>query len=280
MTRKVREIISGFYYLPGLSDSGAIMRHMELLTARVCDEYDSPDLAVLVTGFRGESAQLAEAAQTLRMFGHNTITYSFAEDVFLAGDSDLLSQAVNECVEDVRSRLQPELLPKDKTMPFQQGQYDQILPVGVSTGALFALALQRQYGISQGGIVQPGIYGAAGANTAHSIFHNPSLLPLRRAFQQRKVTEQDLTQRWAVLHEVPQDGFVLSLGVFDHIIHYRDMQQRIAAWRSKGTPILQRVLLATHSGTIDWFNHHMADLIHLHDRLREAQAGLDLPHFE
>lgn len=257
-----------------------MMSIMELLTARVCDEYDSPDLAVLVTGFRGASGQLAEAAQTLRMFGHNTITYSFADEVFTAGDPELLPRAIDEFVCDVRSRLAPDFVYGGEAGISGQGQYEFVLPVGVSTGALFGLELQRQFEEAGGSIIRPGIYGAAGANSAQSIFHNPLLSSLRRAFQQRRVTEQDLTERWGTLHAPPKDGFVLALGVLDYIVRYREMQQRIARWRSTGTPILQRTIMATHTGTIDWFNNHMTEMIHIHDRLLEKQVGIELPHFE
>ena len=239
---------------------------MEYLRARVCEDYDSPDLAVLVTGFRGEKTQLAGAELALRRDGYNTVTYSYIDDVFTAGDPELLPSAIDEFLNDVEGRLNPAFS-LDGSMCNSSGGYEYVLPVGVSAGALFALELQRKMRQARTSYSVPGIYAAAGADTAWSIFHNPIMRSARKAFLQHHIIEHDLAERWKEFHEPPQDGFVVALGMFDHIVQYRKMQQRIAEWRASGVPILQRVILGTHTGTIQWFDKHTTDMIKMHNRL-------------
>ena len=217
----------------------------------------SPNLAVMVTGFRGKQDQVMRAVGEFCTNGYGVVSYDFAEDVFTAGQPELLTQAVQEVTDDVTDRVHTD-------------DVQTVLPTGVSTGALFTLELQRQKIATL-----PGVYGAAGADSAQSIFHNPALGFLRKAYQQRGYGQKDLTEQWAELHRPPEDGFVVALGVLDYIVHYPGMLRRIAQWRRQGVPVAQRPVMASHTGTINWFNIHVPELMEMHAVLGHVKAPSD-----
>lgn len=188
--------------------------------------------------------QLEDAAVTLVENGYNVYGYDFNPTVIQEGDAELLPRLVDELTDDFLERTK---------------HYATLLPCGVSMGAGIAWETQKRDTARS----QPGIYAAAGANSADGIFsYNPIMFPLRRAYTQNGYSHAELRDVWSEVHIPPRSGFTIALGGLDIIVRHRDITKKIRTWQAQGIPIRAKTLWhLTHSGMIDWYDDNLSALL-------------------
>lgn len=215
-----------------------------LSTSREYGNNATPKAALLVAGFMGKIDGVEGAAHTLVNRGYNVFAYEFSSRVLTEGNPLLLPEVVNEITSDFTERTT---------------SYKIIQPCGVSLGAGIAWETQKR----EQKRALPGVYAAAGANSADGIFSlNPIMLPLRRAFVKNGHDHEELKELWADIHEPPQDGFTIALGALDYIVRYRNIMKKIQDWKDQGIPISERTLWhLSHTGTIRWYDNNLNTLL-------------------
>lgn len=201
--------------------------------------------ALLIAGFGSTMPeQLENAANALADDGYNVFGYDFNPEVIQEGDAKLLPQLVDELTSDFLARTK---------------EYTTLLPCGVSIGAGIAWETQKRETTR----TQPGVYAAAGANSADGIFGlNPIMLPLRRAYTKKGYSHSELREIWSEVHTPPKTGFMIALGGLDIIVRYRDIMNKISNWQAQGIPIQTKTLWhLTHSGMIRWYDNNLELLL-------------------
>lgn len=216
----------------------------------------TPNAALLVAGYNGRIPDLETAATSLVDNGFNVFAYEFNPDVLNSGDADDLPTTIQQVTEDFRARTTG---------------YHIVQPAGVSMGAGFAWATQKrsesQPETKQ--LILPGIYAAAGANSADGIFVSPTnpvmyavVHKIRTAYEKKGYDHVGLREAWREIHEPPKSGFAVALGGLDYVVRYREIMRNIGIWKANGIPVktLTRRLKA-HDGTIEWYNHNIPRML-------------------
>lgn len=200
--------------------------------------------ALLIAGFMGKIEHLENAARTLANNGYNVYSYEFSPQVLTEGVPEMLPALVDSITTDFSK----------KTL-----EYDSLQPCGVSLGAGIAFETQKRYPER----ALPGIYAAAGADTAEGIFgYNPLFLPLKKAFKANGHELEDVKHLWKEAHQPPMSGFSIVLGGLDYIVRHRPIIKKINEWRDQGIPIQARTLwLKSHTGTINWYDKNLEELL-------------------
>lgn len=212
----------------------------------------TPNAALLVAGYNGHISDLETAAIALADNGFNVFAYEFDPDVLNSGHPDDLPGAIQELTDDFRTR----------TLTYRT-----IQPAGVSVGAGFAWATQKRSETEPALEQQilPGIYAAAGANSADGIFVKPTnpvmfavVHNIRKAYEANGYDHEELREAWREIHEPPKSGFTVALGGLDYVVRYRNIMRNIDEWKASGIPIatIMRKFEA-HDGTINWFNNNI-----------------------
>ncbi len=176
--------------------------------------------------------------------GYNVFGYDFNPEVIQEGDAELLPRLVDELTADFLERTK---------------HHSTLLPCGVSMGAGIAWGTQKQEQIR----TQPGIYAAAGANSADGIFGlNPIMIPLRKAYTEKGYSHTELREIWSDVHTPPKSGFTIALGGLDVIVRHRDISRKISEWQAQNIPIYTKTLWhLTHSGMIRWYDNNLEALL-------------------
>lgn len=222
-------------------------------------DYPSNKAALVVAGFNGNVSNVENAALYLERIGYNVFAYDYSSDVFYSGEPEYLTGLVDEITEDF----------KDRTTG-----YEVIQPTGVSIGAGIAWATQkRAEEVGETQFIKPGIYAAAGANSADGIFSTPFSNPvmyglmtnIRKAFINNGYSQEDLRNIWKEVHQPPKTGFAIALGGLDYVVKYPSIMKDIRKWQDEDKiPIVTKTIKHLgHTGTIKWFNAHMPSMVEI-----------------
>lgn len=215
----------------------------------------------LVTGFGGDIADFERAARDLEAAGSDVIAYQYDNDVFFAGDAELLPKLAEDLTRDFAAR----------THDYSTRRYS-----GNCLGAGIAWNMQKSDSTAQ-----PGIYAASGVDAARLVMRDPLYrmavraihkVDPRKEFELNGYTEQDLRQRWEHLQTPPDSNFAIVLGGLDYAVHYWQAVRTIKEHRADNSIRIITKPGLGHNGVKKWFASHIPEMLAQTDSTAD-QAG-------
>lgn len=182
-----------------------------------------------VVGFRARINQFIIPIQVLKLAGYRIVAFQVDPRVLMAGDPELLGQALDELMQIVRH-----------DMPGRKiaGTY------GISLGSFFALnilTLDR---------VDKIFMNTGGGSVLQAVWEMPVLMPERQAFEDNGYSREDVGRYWNPIdisqniHKISGKTMLANASYADEYIPIKDVLRHVEDWQKAG--VKAQIILVKH----------------------------------
>lgn len=220
-------------------------------TAREYGDGNSDEIVALVTGFGAKPNEFDTAGRELAQIGLDSVLYTYHPKILLDGNPELLPDFIDTVQHDFTYRAQG---------------YDKRRYVGASLGGAITANLQKRDESPEHGYFAATAGNAAGLIMKNTLFRAAILLThhvdIKKAFEGRGHPYEDLNERWRELHQPPNSGFTVVLGMYDLAMQEGRILPKVREWK-KTNPDIHVVHLPRlgHAATIRWLDENLAEII-------------------